>query len=142
MSTDFTIDKFNRCVLVMDQNLEGGYLANAISVISLTVGQRHPYLVGDKLVDKNEIVYPGLIPTGIPMLCAPKDDLNKLRNEAIHKGCDVICFPVIGQKTKNYEEFKKNMAVLITEDIQYTGIAIIGDKKNVSKIVKNLNLIR
>lgn len=44
-------DRPNRCALIMSNNLNGGYLANAIAVISLTVGQRHPYLVGTPIID-------------------------------------------------------------------------------------------
>lgn len=132
----------NRCVLIMDRELTGGSLANAIAVIALTVGQRHPVLVGEPLVDANGFCHPGLIPIGIPMLCASQVDLQKLRQEAMDNNCDVVDFPTQGQQTKNYSEFIEMTAKIRTEDMIYTGIALIGQKKPISKIVKNLELLK
>jgi hypothetical protein len=135
-------NKPNRCVIIMDETLKGGHLANAIAVIALTAGQRHPGLVGEPLIDASEIVHPGLIPTGIPMLCARQECFGDLRIEALQNGCDVVDFPVIGQQTKNYREFQETMSTIRTEDLQYTGIAIIGDRKQVGRIVRDLHLIQ
>lgn len=132
----------NRCVIVMDKELSGGILANAIAVIALTVGQRHPVLVGNPLVDASGFAHPGLIPTGIPMLCAPQTELAKIRQEAIDNECDVVDFPIEGQQTKNYEEFTEMMVQILTANITYTGLALIGQKKTINKIVKKLELIR
>jgi len=128
--------------MVMNEALQGGLLANAIAVMALTVGQRHPHLVGDELIDANQVNYPGLIPSGIPMLSSEQAALHELREKALTAQCDVICFPVIGQQTKNYDELKINMNELTSNEVQYTGIAIVGEKKKVSKIVKNLPLIK
>ena len=46
----------------MDKKLHGGMLANAIAVIALTVGQRHPVLAGDSLVDASGVQLPFLYP--------------------------------------------------------------------------------
>jgi hypothetical protein len=131
----------NRCVIVMDKDLSGGILANAIAVIALTAGQRHPALVGEPLVDACGFAHPGLIPTGIPMLRAPQAELARLRQEALANECDVVAFPVEGQQTKNYAEFQDMVAQIPTPGIKYTGLALIGQRKTVSKIVKKLDLL-
>lgn len=131
----------DRCVMVMDKALTGGHLANAIAVIALTAGQRHPVLVGEPLVDASGFVHPGLIPIGIPMLCAQQLDLLGIRQTAIDNGCDVVDFPVEGQQTKNYEEFVEMTAQIRQEDMKYTGIAIIGQKKVINKIVRKLEML-
>ena len=132
----------DRCVMIMDESLSGGHLANAIAVIALTVGQRHPGLVGAPLVDASGYAHPGLIPIGIPMLCAPQGQLGALRREALERGCDVVDFPVEGQQTKDYAEFMDLAAAIATDEIRYTGIALIGPKKPISRLVKGLALIR
>ena len=53
--TNLEEERPNRCVLIMNENISGGYLANAIAVIALTVGERHPYLVGAPLVDASGV---------------------------------------------------------------------------------------
>ena len=131
----------NRCVIVMDKELGGGTLANAIAVIALSAGQRHPALVGEPLVDARGFAHPGLIPTGIPMLCAPQDELARIRQVALENECDVVAFPVEGQQTKSYEEFQAMVGQIPTEGIKYTGLALIGQKKTISKIVKKLDLM-
>jgi len=125
----------------MDKALGGGVLANAIAVIALSVGQRHPALVGEPLVDACGFAHPGLIPTGIPMLCAAQDELARIRQEALENECDVVDFPVEGQQTKNYEEFKEMVVQIPTGSIKYTGLALVGQKKVISKIVKKLELM-
>jgi len=132
----------NRCVIIMDKNLHGGLLANAIAVIALTVGQRHPVLVGENLIDASDFAHPGLIPTGIPMLCASQKELAEIRQKAFDAGCDVVDFPVEGQQTKNYADFMQMTAQITTKDMKYTGIAIIGQKKPISKIVNGLELMK
>ncbi|WHH60780.1 DUF2000 family protein [Petroclostridium sp. X23] len=74
-----------RCTTVMDSNLSGSLLANAIAVIALTVGKRHPVLLGEPLVDASGEVHPGLIPTDIPMLCTDAEALKELRKAALKK---------------------------------------------------------
>ena len=59
-----------RCVVVLNQDLASGKAANAAAVIALTLGQRHPGLVGHTLSDAYGQQYPGLIPVGIPVLSA------------------------------------------------------------------------
>jgi len=136
-----TASKPDRCVMVMDKALSGGHLANAIAVIALTVGQRHPALVGDPISDASGHIHPGLIPIGIPMLCAEQDIVNQIRSTALEKGCDVVDFPVQGQRTKNYEEFKSVMTGVLPGEIEYTGLAIVGSRNVVNKITRDLEMM-
>ncbi|MFW2490795.1 DUF2000 domain-containing protein [Clostridium chromiireducens] len=131
-----------RCTIIMDSSLSGGLLANAIAVIALTAGRRHPVLLGEPLIDASGEAHPGLIPTGIPMLCTTQDDLKSLRKAALEKGCDVIDFPVEGQKTKNYEEFLAITKDIPSEDMNYLGIALVGAKNKISKLTGKCEMIK
>ena len=122
----------DRCVMVMNDAVEGGYLANAIAVIAQTVGQRHPYFVGTPLVDASGVSHPGLIPIGIPMLKCNKEQLAELRTKALEKGCDVVDFPIQGQQTKNYGEFLDMM----TKGVQGYSRAVV------NRITKHCDMIR
>ncbi|WP_394777568.1 DUF2000 domain-containing protein [Undibacterium sp.] len=131
-----------RCVIVLDKDLPVGRLANAAAVIALTIGQRHPQLVGGALVDASGFAHPGLIPVGISMLGASQAELHKLRTDALAAECDVVDFPLEGQLTKNYEEFQQAVGVIDPTDMKYVGVALIGQKKQVSKIVGRLELLK
>ncbi len=130
-----------RCVIVVDRELTGGRLANAIAVIALTVGQRHPVLVGEPLVDATGFAHPGLIPLGVTMLAAAQEELAAIRRQGLAAGCDVVDFPVEGQQTKDYQTFRQAVAGLEPAALRYTGVALVGQKKAVSKIVGKLALL-
>jgi hypothetical protein len=131
-----------RCVIVVDETLPPGRAANAAAVIALTVGQRHPALVGPALVDASGVVHPGLIPIGIAVLAASQAALAGVREKAIAAGCDVVDFPVQGQQTTDYSAFRDAVAQVATAGLQYVGVALIGPRKPVSKIVANLGLLK
>ncbi|MBR1382343.1 MAG: DUF2000 domain-containing protein [Ruminococcus sp.] len=134
-------EKHDRCVLIMNDLIEGGHLANAIGVISLTVGQRHPYFAAGPLVDASGYAHPGLIAVGIPMLKDSNENIKAIRAKAIEKGFDVVDFPKQGQQTKNYDEFIEMMRSAEPDEIEYLGIAIIGKKNAVNRLTKHCQMI-
>ncbi|MCE1253514.1 MAG: DUF2000 domain-containing protein [Anaerolineae bacterium] len=130
-----------RVVIIVDKNLPPGRAANAAAVIALTIGARHPALVGAPLLDLSGFAHPGLIPIGLSVLSADPDELPLLRRKALAADCDVVDFPVEGQLTKNYQTFMQAVSCVASEDLSYVGLALIGRKKEISKIVGHLNLL-
>lgn len=131
-----------RISMIMDESLSGFHLANAIAVIAMTAGKRHPILLGQDLVDADGIHHPGLIPSGIPMLTASQKVIHSIRDSAIEKGLDVVDFTEEGQMTKNYDEYLDMMSRIRSEDLHYLGIAVIGSKSAVSKLTKDCAMMR
>lgn len=131
-----------RCVIVVDDQLPVGRAANAAAVIALTVGRRHPELVGPPLVDASGVEHPGLIPIGIAVLAADRATLASIREKGAAAGCDVVDFPVQGQQTTDYSAFRDAVAQVATTDLQYVGVALIGARKPIGKIVANLGLLK
>lgn len=131
-----------RCVIVVDAQLPVGRAANAAAVIALTVGRRHPTLVGPPLVDASGVEHPGLIPIGIAVLAADQATLAGIRDKGAAAGCDVVDFPVQGQQTTDYSAFRDAVAQVATADLQYVGVALIGARKPIGKIVANLGLLK
>lgn len=130
-----------RCVIVVDSNLAPGRAANAAAVLALTIGQRHPALVGAPLVDVKGQTMPGLIPIGISVLAATQDELGALASAGDAEGFDVLRFPVEGQQTKSYTEFLAAVAQVERAALRYVGIALVGHKKPISKLVGRLALL-
>jgi hypothetical protein len=131
-----------RCVIVVDNELPPGKAANAAAVLALTVGQRHPSLVGEPLVDASGSVHPGLIPVGIAVLAASQEDMASIRIKAMAAECDIVSFPVQGQQTTDYAAFRDAVAAVSTDDLRYVGLALTGDRKPISKAVANLGLLK
>ena len=131
-----------RCVIVVDNQLPAGRAANAAAVLALTVGHRHPALVGLPLVDASGVEHPGLIPIGIAVLAADQATLSGIRDKGAAAGCDIVDFPVQGQQTTDYSAFRDAVAQVATADLQYVGVALIGARKPIGKIVANLGLLK
>lgn len=130
-----------RCVVVVDSALPPGRAANAAAVLALTIGQRHPSLVGAPLVDAQGQRMPGLIPIGISVLAASQQQLGELANASDAAGFDVIRFPVQGQQTKSYTEFLDAIAQVDRAVMHHVGIALVGDRKPISRLVGKLPLL-
>jgi hypothetical protein len=111
LDDDEDVAEQTRCVAVIDHGLPAGKAANAAAVMALTMGARHPHLVGEVLTDALGNAHPGLIPIGIPVLGAPVQDLPSIRGKAIQAGIEVVDFPVQGQQTNDYGEFRRMMSV-------------------------------
>lgn len=131
-----------RCVIVVDAALPVGKAANAAAVIALTIGQRHPALVGAALIDADGLAHPGLIPIGIAVLAATQQELSALRTKGVEIGCDVVDFPVQGQTTTDYQAFRDAVATVTTAELQYLAVALIGDKKPIRNAVANFGLLK
>lgn len=132
----------NRCTAVVDASLPIGKAANAAAVMALTLGARHPYLVGEPLVDADGTDHPGLIPIGIPILGAPADDLPKLREKAERRGLDVVAFPAEGQQTNDYAEFQRRVHATSAQDIRYLGVMLYGSRREMGKVVGKYGLLK
>jgi len=131
-----------RCVIVVDAQLPPGRAANAAAVLALSVGRRHPALVGPPLVDASGVEHPGLIPIGIAVLAADQATLAGIRDKGAAAGCDVIDFPLQGQQTTDYGALRDAIAQVTTADLRYVGVALVGARKPIGRIVANLGLLK
>lgn len=131
-----------RCIIIVEKELSNGWSANAAAVIALTIGQRHPGLVGEPLVDASGFQHPGLIPIGITVLAAPQEELQGIRQKGLEIGCDVVDFPVQGQQTTNYQTFREAVAATQPDSLHYVGVALVGQKREISKVVGHLKLLK
>ena len=131
-----------RCVVVVDEDLPPGPAANAAAVLALTLGAREPGLVGADFVDADAEPHPGLIPIGLPVLRAPRADLVEIRRRAAAASVRVVDFPVFGQQTNDYEEFRGLVAATPAAELSYLGVALSGPRRAVGRLTGRLALLR
>jgi hypothetical protein len=129
-----------RCVILVDAALPPGRAANAAAVIALTLGQRHPQLVGPALVDAAGVAHPGLIPIGITILAATPEEMATARDKALGRDLDVVAFPVEGQQTTDYAAFRAAVSWVETAALQFVGIGLYGPRKAVGRVVGRFGL--
>jgi hypothetical protein len=131
-----------RCVIVVDEDLPAGLAANAAAVLALTLGAREPELVGEDFVDADSQPHLGLIPIGLPVLRASRDELVELRRRAGADGVSVVDFPVFGQRTNDYDEFRGMVAATPAAELSYLGLALSGPRRAVRRLTGTLALLR
>jgi uncharacterized protein DUF2000 len=129
-------------VIVVDEDLPAGLAANAAAVLALTLGAREPGLVGADFVDADAEPHPGLIPIGLPVLCASRADLVVLRRGAAADGVRVVDFPAFGQQTNDYDEFRGMVAATPAAELSYLGVALSGSARAVRRLTGRLALLR
>lgn len=134
-----------KCVMVVDDALPLGIIANTAAILGNTLGSHYPSVVGKDVLDKNGNSHLGIIQTPIPILRGNKELLNELRNtlyQEKYKDIVVADFSNIAQASKTYLEYTEKMNNTDLKDIVYLGIAMYGDKKLVNKLTGNLGLLR
>lgn len=131
-----------RCVIVVDEDLPAGLAANAAAVLALTLGAREPDLAGADFVDADAQPHPGLIPIGLPVLRAPRAELVEIRRRASEDGVSVVDFPVFGQRTNDYDEFRGMVAATPAAELSYLGVALSGSSRAVRRLTGRLALLR
>lgn len=77
--------------------------------------------------------WPGLLHGGVTF---------SLRRKGLEARCDVVDFPREGQQTTNYQAFREATAMADWQTMKYLATALVGGKKEVSKIVGHLALPR
>lgn len=131
-----------KCVIIVDEALPVGLIANTAAILGITLGARLPETVGGDVHDGSGHVHMGIIKFPVPILKASSDTINKLRLSLYggeHSELTVVDFSDIAQSCKTYDEYIDKISA--AEDIHYFGIAVCGEKKKVNKLTGNLPLI-
>ena len=134
-----------KCVILIDENLPLGLIANCASVLSLSLGKKIDGLIGHDLKDIQNRVHTGITTIPISILKSNPSQLKKLREDLFddkYNECLVVDFTNAAQSTKTYKDYSNAISTTPLEQLQYLGIAIYGPKKLVNKLVGSIGLLR
>lgn len=133
-----------KCVIVIDQDLPVGLIANTAAVLSLSIGKHCPEMIGDDLEDSKGDIHRGITTMPVPILKRGNLNLNDLREALKAYESELIVFDLISATitTKSYEEYADKMKNTPAESVQYFGLAIYGEVKLVNKFTGSLGLLR
>ena len=132
-----------KCVIVIDEALPIGLIANTAAILGITLGARLPGVVGANVRDSGGNEHMGIIEFPVPILKASSDVISALRLALYTKEFSDLTaadFSDIAQGCKTYDEYIDKISA--AEVIRYFGIALCGDKKKVNKLTGNLPLMR
>ena len=134
-----------KCVILIDENLPLGLIANSASVLSLSLGKKVDGIIGNDLKDINNRIHIGITTIPIPILKSNKTQLKELREKLFDdkfNECIVVDFTNVAQRAKTYDDYAKLLSTTLQDELEYLGVAIYGSKKLVNKLVGSIGLLK
>ena len=133
-----------KCVMVIDVELPLGLIANTSAVLALTLGKKIEGIIGPVVVDGDGHTHEGITTTPIPILKGSEAMIKELREiiSSDYPDLFLVDFSNVAQITKNYDDYMNKIASFTSNDFQYLGIAVYGNKKQVNKLTGSLPLLR
>lgn len=134
-----------KCVMIIDENLPLGIIANTAAIMGITLGKEMPEVVGTDVYDKTDNKHLGIIEFPVPILRGNVDSIKAIREklyESEFSDLTVVDFSDLAQGCKTYDEFIGKMKVVSEDSLNYFGVAICGAKKKVNKLTGSMALLR
>ena len=134
-----------KCVMVIDENLPLGIIANTAAIMGITLGKKMPEVVGADVYDRTGNRHLGIIEFPVPILKGNADMIKTIREKLYEQGFSdltVVDFTDLAQGCKTYDEFIEKMKEVPEIDLNYFGIAICGAKKKINKLTGSMALLR
>ncbi|MDD3224886.1 MAG: DUF2000 domain-containing protein [Clostridium sp.] len=134
-----------KCVVVINEDLPLGVIANTSTILGITLGKHIPEVVGEDVVDFSGKSHLGIITIPVPILKGTQEVLKKLREELYIDYYDdliVVDFSDVAQSCNVYSEYIKKVTITAEEEHNYFGLAIYGNKKKVNKLTGSMPLLR
>ncbi len=134
-----------KCVMVIDEHLPPGIIANTTAIMGITLGRNMPEVVGDDVIDQSGNVHPGIIEFPVPILKGSPETIKEIREKLYQpefQDLTVVDFSDLAQSCKTYDEFIEKMGQVPESSLQYFGVAICGPRKKVNKLTGSMPLLR
>lgn len=134
-----------KCVMIVDEALPLGIIANTAAIMGITLGKMMPEVVGSHVFDKFGNEHLGIIEFPVPILKSNSDIIKAIRErlyEPEFSDITVVDFSDIAQGCKTYDEFIEKMKSVSETELNYLGIAICGAKKKINKLTGSMPLLR
>ena len=134
-----------KCVMVVDEAMPQGIIANSPAVMGVTIGKLFPEGVGQDVVDQTGYRHQGIIEFPIQILKGNRDFLRDMRERLYEPNFEqltVVDFFDVAQGCKTYSEYIEKMTHVPESAIDYFGLTLFGNKKQVNKLTGSLPLLR
>lgn len=134
-----------KCVMIIDEQLPLGIIANTAAILGITLGKEMPEIVGRDVTDETGCTHLGIIEFPVPILRGDKKSIKEIRKklyEPEFSDLTVVDFSNLAQSCKTYSEFTEKMALVPESYLSYFGIAVCGPKKKVNKLTGSIPLLR
>lgn len=134
-----------KCVMVIDENLPLGMIANTAAIMGITLGKKMPEVVGIDITDQSGSRHLGIIEFPVPILRGSPEIIRQIRERLYQpdfQELTVVDFSDLAQGCKTYDEFVEKMGRVPESALRYLGVAICGAKKKVNQLTGSMPLLR
>lgn len=134
-----------KCVIVMDEGLPLGLIANTAAILGITLGKTLPEVIGAAVEDASGRSHLGIIEFPVPILRSTPEAIKVLRERLYlpeFQELTVVDFSDLAQSCKTYTEFVERMSQAPENSLNYLGLAICGAKKKVNQLTGSMPLLR
>jgi hypothetical protein len=135
----------SKCVIVLDEALPAGLLANTAAILGITLGKLAPGLIGDDILDASGQTHPGITTLPVPVLRGSREALYAMREKLYSMDfSDMVAvdFSDVAQHCNNYDEYRAKAKATNASGHSYLGIAILGPRKKVAKLTGSMALLK
>ncbi len=133
-----------KCVIVLDETLPVGLLANTAAALGLSLGNHIPGLIGPDVIDAEGAVHKGITAIPIPILAVDGVTLRSLYRSAMDESQELLTigFSKTAQQCNSYKVYSKEMQQKSGADLDFLGVCIYGSAKIVNRICGQIKLLR
>ncbi|HVQ96427.1 MAG TPA: DUF2000 domain-containing protein [Mycobacteriales bacterium] len=129
-------------VVVVDEQLNRGLIANAVACLAAAVGKALPDLVGADGLDASGSRHPGLPWAGCSVLSGTAAQVGAVRTAAIGRPELFVADMVdIAQQVRVYDGYLARLADTSADDLTYCAVSVAGPRKQVDKAARGLRLL-
>lgn len=134
-----------KCVMLIDEALPLGIIANTAAILGTTLGKRLPDIVGTDVVDKDRNAHLGIVEIPVPILKGNAQLIKEIRErlyESEFQELLVVDFSNVAQGCTDYDDYTIKLSKTTQSELQYFGIALCGSKKLINKLTGSIPLLR
>lgn len=124
----------NKCVILIDNELPLGVIANTATILGITLGRNNEKLVGANTIDANNVKHAGIVYIPVPILKSTKEKLQELRRtltQEKYNDVEVVEFTDLAQQCKTYEDYIEKSKKITTDDLTYLGLGLYVSKNKI-----------
>ncbi len=137
--------KNEKCVMILDESLPRGFIANAAAIMGITLGKKMPEVVGADVTDQDGFEHLGIIEFPVPILRGTRSEIRQIREKLYQpdfQDLTAVDFSDLAQGCRTYDEFIEKMGRVSESTLQYFGVAVCGPKKKVNQLTGSMPLLR
>ncbi len=130
-----------KCVLIIDEELPVGLIANTAAVLSMTLGKHNGELVGCDVTDAHGQAYAGITTIPLPILKGNASIFKSIQSK-VDDSLYCVQFFDVAQQCKTYDDYMEKMQRCDTSTLNVLGIGLCGNKKAINKLTGQMSLLR